>query len=100
MVKKCKEAYRERWLGGANGVVKIMCMGKTEADTRANRIEPVLRAAGWGVVEGAQARRELICPGRSPTRVRTRARDSTTCVVDSRAIHPWIASADRGSTAG
>ncbi len=37
---------------------------ETEADTRANRIDPVLREAGWGVVEGAQIHRELICPGR------------------------------------
>ena len=37
---------------------------ETEADTRANRIDPVLRAAGWGVVEGAHIRREAICPGR------------------------------------
>jgi len=39
-------------------------MIETEADTRANRIDPVLRDAGWGVVEGAQVHRELICPGR------------------------------------
>ena len=37
---------------------------ETEADTRANRIDPVLREAGWGVVEGSQINRELICPGR------------------------------------
>ncbi|MGE0255483.1 MAG: EcoAI/FtnUII family type I restriction enzme subunit R [Alphaproteobacteria bacterium] len=37
---------------------------ETEADTRAERIEPVLRAAGWGVVEGSRVRREVICPGR------------------------------------
>ena len=37
---------------------------ETEADTRANRIDPVLRDAGWGVVEGAQIKREVICPGR------------------------------------
>lgn len=39
-------------------------MHETEADTRANRIDPVLSAAGWGVIEGAQVHRELICPGR------------------------------------
>ena len=39
-------------------------MNETEADTRANRIDPVLRDAGWGVVEGARIRREAICPGR------------------------------------
>ena len=37
---------------------------ETEADTRAERIDPVLRAAGWGVVEGSRIRREMICPGR------------------------------------
>ncbi|MDN5938554.1 MAG: hypothetical protein L0H83_07805 [Salinisphaera sp.] len=39
-------------------------MLETEADTRANRIDPVLREAGWGVVAGLRIRRELICPGR------------------------------------
>ncbi len=39
-------------------------MQETEADTRANRIDPVLREAGWGVVEGSRIRREMICPGR------------------------------------
>ncbi len=37
---------------------------ETEAETRADRIDPVLREAGWGVVEGSRVRRELICPGR------------------------------------
>ncbi|WP_363615179.1 EcoAI/FtnUII family type I restriction enzme subunit R [Mesorhizobium sp.] len=37
---------------------------ETEADTRANRIDPALIAAGWGVVDGSKIRRELICPGR------------------------------------
>ena len=35
-----------------------------QADTRAERIDPVLRAAGWGTVEGSRVRREMICPGR------------------------------------
>ena len=40
-------------------------MIETEADTRANRIDPVLRDAGWGVVEGSHIARELtIAPGR------------------------------------
>ena len=39
-------------------------MSETEADTRANRIDPVLREAGWGEVEGSKVHRELICPGR------------------------------------
>ena len=37
---------------------------ETEAETRADRIDPVLRAAGWGIVEGSRIRREVICPGR------------------------------------
>ena len=40
-------------------------MIETEADTRANRIDPVLREAGWGVVPGSYVARELtIYPGR------------------------------------
>lgn len=36
-----------------------------EADTRAELIDPALRAAGWGVVEGSRIRREyVITPGR------------------------------------
>ena len=41
--------------------------GETEADTRAERIDPVLRDAGWGVVDGSRIRREVICPGRIQT---------------------------------
>ena len=37
---------------------------ETEAETRADRIDPVLREAGWGIVEGSRIRREMICPGR------------------------------------
>jgi len=40
---------------------------ETEADTRAERIDPVLAAAGWGKVEGSKIRREVICPGRIQT---------------------------------
>jgi type I restriction enzyme R subunit len=36
-----------------------------EADTRAELIDPALKAAGWGVVDGSRIRREyLISPGR------------------------------------
>ena len=36
-----------------------------EAETRAEHIDPALKAAGWGVVEGSRIRREyLITPGR------------------------------------
>lgn len=44
-----------------------MVHDETEADTRANRIDPVLTAAGWGVVPGSHIRREAICPGRIVT---------------------------------
>ena len=33
-------------------------MKETEADTRANRIDPVLRDAGWGVDDGTTAERK------------------------------------------
>ena len=40
-------------------------MQETEADTRANRIDPILKEAGWNVLEGSQISRELtIAPGR------------------------------------
>ena len=36
-----------------------------EAETRAEHMDPALRAAGWGVVEGSRIRREyLISTGR------------------------------------
>ena len=35
-----------------------------EAETRAELIDPALKAAGWGVVEGSRTRREVIAPGR------------------------------------
>src|SRR5690348_8537805 len=36
-----------------------------EAETRAEHIDPALKAAGWGVVEGSRIRREYpIIPGR------------------------------------
>ena len=35
-----------------------------EAETRAELIDPALRAAGWGVVEGSRVRREEITLGR------------------------------------
>jgi type I restriction enzyme, R subunit len=37
---------------------------ETEAETRTNRILPVLQAAGWGRVDGSRIREETICPGR------------------------------------
>ncbi|MES1933493.1 type I site-specific deoxyribonuclease [Salinisphaera shabanensis T35B1] len=42
-------------------------MQETEADTRANRIDPVLRDAGWGVVDGSRVAREEIAKGRITT---------------------------------
>lgn len=35
-----------------------------ESETRAELIDPALKAAGWGVVEGSKINREVICPGR------------------------------------
>lgn len=35
-----------------------------EAETRAEHIDPALKAAGWGVVEDSKVNREVICPGR------------------------------------
>ncbi|MFP4534059.1 MAG: EcoAI/FtnUII family type I restriction enzme subunit R, partial [Desulfobacterales bacterium] len=35
-----------------------------EAETRAELIDPALRKAGWGVVDGSRVRREVIAPGR------------------------------------
>jgi type I restriction enzyme, R subunit len=36
-----------------------------EAETRAEHIDPALKAAGWGMAEGSRVRREyLIAPGR------------------------------------
>ncbi len=36
---------------------------RNEADTRAELIDPKLKAAGWSVVEQSFIRREVICPG-------------------------------------
>ena len=41
-----------------------MTHDETEAETRTNRILPVLQAAGWGRVDGSRIREETICPGR------------------------------------
>ena len=41
-----------------------MVMKETEADTRANRIDPALKSAGWDVVANSHVRREVIAPGR------------------------------------
>jgi type I restriction enzyme R subunit len=35
-----------------------------EAETRAELIDPALKAAGWGTVSDSRVRRETICPGR------------------------------------
>ncbi|MCL1471790.1 EcoAI/FtnUII family type I restriction enzme subunit R [Argonema antarcticum] len=35
-----------------------------EAETRAELIDPALKAAGWGLIEGSRIRREVIAPGR------------------------------------
>lgn len=35
-----------------------------EAETRAELIDPALKAAGWGEIDGSRVRREMIAPGR------------------------------------
>lgn len=35
-----------------------------EAETRAELIDPALKDAGWGAVEGSRVRREMVAPGR------------------------------------
>ncbi len=50
-----------------------------EADTRAELIDPALRAAGWGVVEGSRIRREYMI---SPGRIEGRNRRSTSLRAD------------------
>lgn len=35
-----------------------------EAETRAELIDPALKTAGWGIIEGSRIRREVIAPGR------------------------------------
>ncbi len=39
-------------------------MDRNEAETRADLIDPAIKDAGWGVVEGSRVRRELISLGR------------------------------------
>ena len=39
-------------------------LNMNEAETRAELIDPALKAAGWGIVEGSRVRRETIAPGR------------------------------------
>ncbi len=41
-----------------------MSMNRNEVETRAELIDPTLKAAGWGVVEGSRVRREVITLGR------------------------------------
>lgn len=48
---------------------------ETEADTRAERIDPILAAAGWGQ-NGSRVLREVICPGRIQS-VSSHAREHT-----------------------
>jgi type I restriction enzyme, R subunit len=39
-------------------------MKRNEADTRAELIDPKIKACGWTQIEGSAIRREVICPGR------------------------------------
>ncbi len=56
-----------------------------EAETRAERIDPALKAAGWGVVEGSRVLREhgitlgrLQCGGKRGQGLRAKAADQQT----------------------
>ena len=46
-----------------------------EAETRAELIDPALKAAGWGIVDGSRARLEMICPGRVGSRGKGKTAD-------------------------
>ena len=37
---------------------------RNEAETRAELIDPAIKATGWGVVDGSRVRREVITLGR------------------------------------
>jgi predicted type IV restriction endonuclease len=51
-----------------------------EAETRAELIDPALKAAGWGVVDGSRVRREVIAPGGWRARAGAASpRSRTTC---------------------
>lgn len=41
-------------------------IGKNEAETCAEHIDPVLKAAGWGVVDGSRVRRPLAARCQTP----------------------------------
>ena len=41
-----------------------MSRDRNEAETRAELIDPALKTAGWGVVDGSRVRREVITLGR------------------------------------
>ena len=52
----CPGSGADRRRGKAGGIVNGP--GVNEAETRAEHIDPALKAAGWGVVEGSRIRRE------------------------------------------
>ena len=41
-----------------------MTQDRNEAETRAELIDPAIKASGWGVAEGSRVRREVIAIGR------------------------------------
>jgi type I restriction enzyme R subunit len=56
---------RRRFEGGRGVVVNPVFRIMNEAETRADHIDPALKAAGWGVVDGSRiAREHPITPGR------------------------------------
>ena len=79
-----------------------------EAETRAEHIDPALKAAGWGVVEGSRIRREYpISPGRTEGRGRRGKALTADYVLEYRntklAVNEakaWDEETDRGRGAG
>jgi type I restriction enzyme R subunit len=59
-------------------------MSLNEAETRAEHIDPALRAAGWGVVEGSKVKREEITLGRIQGNGRRGKRDIADYVLEYR----------------
>jgi type I restriction enzyme R subunit len=47
-----------RWTSKRNLLISLNSGAMNEAETRAEHIDPALKAAGWGVVEGSRIRRK------------------------------------------
>lgn len=60
-----------------------------EAETRAQHIDPALKAAGWGVAEGSRVRREYVIAG--PDRRQGPSRETADC-----RLHPGVSQYEAG----